>query len=357
MNERVLRGLAIRSVAALLVTMAISYGMYGLHGRGVFWLADAFFSKSARDDAGLLGEAKETVSQQAESYLVIEKPEKKSYELSVEDLYMERSLKISIANLEEKAFAKESLSAGDGADAQIEKASLIYDYDLEASSYTAVYEVAFNALYAYQVSEDERAIYIELWEPSKLYDKILVVDAGHGGNDIGTYSSDMKYHEKDINLSIAKYLKKLLDKEKIKVYYTRLADEKVYLNPRIDLANELKADLFLSIHCNSSDNAKASGCEVLYGTKNQKNLAFASKDFADICLKAMTEDGSLQSRGLVKNNDIHIIGKSKVPVALVEAGFMTNKADLRLLTKKKGQKQIAEYMYQAIMAAFSQIEE
>lgn len=367
MKEKLLRELAAKSIVIMLGTMVTSYGM------GAASVANASFGENVQVDSARIisqEEAKDLeaekiytnvetgmiVNQLAEPYLIIEKPESKSYEISLEDLYMERSLRLSIHGLEDKSFARGNLSAGNEENTSIKKVNLVYAYVPESFSYTAVYEVVFDNLYAYQLYEDEEAIYVELWEPSQLYDRILVVDAGHGGNDIGTYSSDMKYYEKDINLSIVKQLKKLLDKEEIKVYYTRLSDEKVYLNPRINLANELKTALLISIHCNSSDSFAAKGCEVLYGTKNQNKLEFDSRTLAELCLNSMTEDGNLANRGLVKNNEIYIIGKSKVPVALIEAGFMSNESDLEFITKKENQEKIAEYIYQAVMKAFSQLE-
>lgn len=366
MNEKLLRELAVKSMVLMLGTAAVSYGM------GTASVANASFGENVQiDDSRIVSTEEEqdkekrytnletgvVVNQLAESYLTLEKPEDKSYEITMEDLYMERKLRLSITDLEDKAFKRDSLFSGTEACEGVGKISLAYEYIPEAFSYTAVYEIELDTVYGYQLYEDEEAFYIELWEPSELYDRILVVDAGHGGNDIGTYSEDMKHYEKEINLGIVKYLKGLLKEDDIKVYYTRLTDEKVYLNPRINLANELKADLMVSIHCNSSKESKsAGGCEVLYGTKHQKKLDFTSKELAELCLKEMTADGSLKNRGLVKNNDIYIIEKSKVPLALVETGFMSNQQDLEYLLKKENQKQMAENIHRAVLAAFLELE-
>lgn len=355
MNEKRLRELAVKSLVLLLGTMLLSYGI------GTVSLANGWTDAAeAVSDEELTAEGRryknlesgERTDRLTEPYLILKKPEAKKYEVSLEDLYMEHGFRFLIRGLEEKVFTKENLSADREENTCIKKMSLCYKEIEETSSYTAVYEVELDGLYAYQLYEDKEAIYIELWEPSRLYEQILVIDAGHGGNDIGTYSSDMKYYEKDINLSITRQLKKLLDKEKIKVYYTRLSDEKVYLNPRVDLANELKADFFISIHCNSGDNPAAKGCEVLYGTKLKKG-----KELARLCLKSMTEEGSLLDRGLVKKDDIYILEKSQVPTALIEVGFMSNEEEFLFLTEEKNQEKIAEYIYQAVMEAFSQLEE
>lgn len=368
MNEKLLRELAVKSMVVMLGTAATSYGI------GTASVANASFEENVQiDDSRIVSIGDEqnqetekvyknletgvTVNQLAENYLVLEKPEDKSYKITIEDLYMERQLKISVAGLEEKIFSRRNLFANSSESTFAKKVNLVYDYIPESFSYTAVYEVELDTVYGYQLYEDADAFYIELWEPSELYNRILVVDAGHGGNDIGTYSPDMQYYEKDINLNIVKYLSELLEQDDIKVYYTRQTDKKVYLNPRIDLANELKADLMVSVHCNSTDETNsASGCEVLFGTKNQKNLSFTSKDFAEICLQEMTKDGSLRNRGLLNNNDIYIIEKSKVPLALIEVGFMTNKNDLEYLIKEDNQKQMAEHIHQAVLTAFSTLE-
>jgi N-acetylmuramoyl-L-alanine amidase len=286
---------------------------------------------------------------------VIEKPEEKSYEVSLEDLYMEKSIRLSIQNLREKNFTRGSLLTGSENESTIERVRLTYEYEPASFLYTCIFEVELDSVYAYQLYEDDTAIYVELWEPSKLYDKVIVVDAGHGGNDIGTYSLDMQYYEKDINLNITKDLKALLDKEDIKVYYTRLSDEKVYLNPRVDLANEIRADFFISIHANSGETTKAKGCEVLYGTTEESDTSFNSKKLASLCLKAMTSGRELANRGIVENNEIYIIGKSKVPIALIEVGFMTNEEDLEYIVDRSNQKKMAEYIYNGIMAAFSEL--
>lgn len=368
MEEKLLRELAVKSMAVMLGTAAVSYGM------GTASVSHASFDENVQlDDSRIVSmemiqeeeaekvyknlESGVIVNQLADSYLTIEKPAEGNYDIALEDLYMERKLKITISGLEDRIFGRGHLLTGGLADSSVKRVNLVYDYLPDSFTYTAVYEVELDTVYGYQLYEDEEFYYIELWEPSRLYDRILVVDAGHGGNDIGTYSKGMEYYEKDINLKIVNYLKKQLEKEDIKVYYTHLLDEKVYLNPRIDLANELKADLFISIHCNASKEGSAKGCEVLYGTKHQKKLKFTSKDLAAVCLKAMTEDGSRVSRGLVKNNDIYIIGKSRVPIAIIETGFMSNSEDLEYLIKKKNQKKMAEYIYNAIMEAFSKMEE
>ena len=141
-------------------------------------------------------------------------------------------------------------------------------------------------------------------------------------------------------------------KGNIKVYYTRLIDEKVYLNPRLNLANDLKADMFISIHCNSSEYKSAKGSEALYSTKYQKKLSIKSDELAQILLNQLTETTNIKNRGLINGNDIYIIGNAKVPVALIEIGFISSPDELKFLKKKKNQELIAEGIYNGILDYF-----
>ena len=136
------------------------------------------------------------------------------------------------------------------------------------------------------VEKQDHYCYVRLKDPHDLYDKIIVVDAGHGGKMPGTVSGGVT--EKAINLEIVRALKPYMDAEKeVKVYYTRLSDKHVDLEDRAKLANELKADLFMSIHQNAVgykfNNVK--GTQVLY---SQSDKTKKSRTFAKILLENIT---------------------------------------------------------------------
>ena len=192
--------------------------------------------------------------------------------------------------------------------------------------------------------------YVTLKEPRELYDRIVVVDAGHGGKMPGAVMNGLK--EKNINLQIVQNLKNYMDKEKnLKVYYTRLTDCHVELKDRAKLANELKANLFVSIHQNAIGNRYGSvrGTQVLYNSK--LTGAKGSKELARIMLEHTMQAFQSDNKGLVRADGIYIIRKSKVPVALVEVGFMTNRMELNRLGNKKIQKKIAKGIRDGIMEA------
>lgn len=215
-----------------------------------------------------------------------------------------------------------------------------------------------NKTYAYLLFEDDHNYYISLVRPKDIYDRIIVVDAGHGGYDSGTYSRDAVYYEKDMNLSMVLELKNLLDKEDIKVYYTRTTDRGLTLKQRVSLANDVEADFFLSFHCNANEERGVHGTEVLYNEKQNDWTRMNSKSFAAICLKEVLNEIGLEDRGLVpRSKDVYIIGEANVPVALVEAAFMSNQGDLNFLANKAGKQKVAKGAYNAILSAYKKLEQ
>ncbi|MBR4724578.1 MAG: N-acetylmuramoyl-L-alanine amidase [Lachnospiraceae bacterium] len=103
--------------------------------------------------------------------------------------------------------------------------------------------------------------------PKNLYDKIIILDAGHGGKDTGTRHGG--YNEKDMNFAIIyKYCKQYFDQTDIKVYYSRYDDTLPTLYQRAWLGARVGADFFISVHHNSHSNTKAKGTSVYYSTED-----------------------------------------------------------------------------------------
>lgn len=215
--------------------------------------------------------------------------------------------------------------------------------------------IELDSVYAYFIYEDENYYYIALQKPSEVYDRILVIDAGHGGKDAGALSPGEKFYEKNINLDILLQLKNLLDNENIKVYYTRTGDDKVFLRPRVQLANAVNCDYFISIHCNSSLSASPNGTEVLYYNNEFKGVE--AYDLAKLFSEEIAKTIPLKNRGPVQKHyeDIFIMDKAKVPMILIEVGYLSNNSDLDFLSKKDNSKAIAQGIYNGIMRAYSEL--
>lgn len=152
----------------------------------------------------------------------------------------------------------------------------------------------------------------------------IVIDPGHGGKDPGATSNGIK--EKDINLKISKALKEELLREGFTVKLTREDDRFLSLKERYDIGNNFNGDLFISIHCNSSINAYASGTEVfIYNLKNKE-----TKDLGERIALEISKDLKLKNRG-VKEGNFAVLRYTKMKAILIENAFLSNKEDAKKL--------------------------
>ncbi|MDN5331758.1 MAG: N-acetylmuramoyl-L-alanine amidase [Tepidanaerobacteraceae bacterium] len=182
-------------------------------------------------------------------------------------------------------------------------------------------------------------------EGGSLKNKIIVIDPGHGGSDPGAVYSGI--YEKDLNLDIAIRLKKLLEESGARVLMTRESDIYVSLYTRADIANQVGAHLFVSIHNNSSTNISTSGTMTLYYPTPEK------KAFAQILQKAVVETLGLPDLGISERPNLVVTRETKMPSALVEVAFMSNSRDLALLKTDEFKQKAAEGIYRGIVKYFS----
>lgn len=163
----------------------------------------------------------------------------------------------------------------------------------------------------------------------------IVIDAGHGGTDPGAPSVLAGKNEKMFNLAVALKLKALLDQDpRIRVHMTRTGDTYPTLSERVAFAEQVKADLFLSIHANSfKDNPAVNGTETYYYHDHSKPLA-------DIIHKHLLEATGLKDRK-VKKTGFKVIKDTTMPSVLIEAGFLSNEGDAKKLFTEDVQNKIA----------------
>jgi len=217
-----------------------------------------------------------------------------------------------------------------------------------------IIEITTDLVYEIVSEYDDEFYYLDFITPQEVYEYVVVIDAGHGGNDGGAEKSGVL--EKNIDLAIVLALKELLDAsdDSIGVYYTRTDDSNPSYERRVGLANKSNADLFISVHNNSYRRSSAiRGTEVMYSESFEG--AFTSERLAEICMEELTDVLGSRDRGLLEGDSIYIIKNSEVPVALIEVGFMTNKEELRLLNSSEYQEKTAEAIYNAIFRALEEV--
>ena len=173
------------------------------------------------------------------------------------------------------------------------------------------------------------------WTPD-LSGALIVVDPGHGGSaDGATYGG---VRESDLNLAIGKKTAAALEELGAEVVMTRSGDRDVSLTQRTDLANRLKADLFVSVHCNaSSTNPEATGIYTAYRGGSRQGLALA-----DLLRQTMMQSTGAADMGTHDRSDLAVLRTSRMPAALVECGYMSTPAELELLRQEAYQDLLAQ---------------
>ncbi len=173
-------------------------------------------------------------------------------------------------------------------------------------------------------------------EESDSTDLVVCIDPGHGGKDDGAVHNGIT--EKDKNLEIAKKVGKYLKDKGAKVYYTRTDDTYVSLTDRTDYAEDKKCNLFVSIHCNASDDAGENGTEVYYSVKSKyakESLAkHIAKGVADALGTRLRDgDGARTRQG--NDGDYYSVIRTSaakgIPGLIVEHAFTSNGSDAAAL--------------------------
>lgn len=218
---------------------------------------------------------------------------------------------------------------------------------------------------------------------------VVVIDAGHGGKDGGAVRGT--YKEKEINLGVALALGQLIEKnyKDVKVVYTRKTDIFIALDRRTQIANKAKANLFISIHTNSTaaktTNAAGADTYILGLARSEENLEVAKRENSVILLEDdyttkyegfdprspesyiifefMTNtfmEQSLQLANFIQNDfktvakrqdrgvrqaGFLVLRKTSMPSILIELGFINNRSEARFLSTKGGQQTMASAIY------------
>lgn len=162
--------------------------------------------------------------------------------------------------------------------------------------------------------------------------KTIILDPGHGGEDLGAIVKKPKViYEKSICLQTAQLLKRHLKHLGYRVIMTRNKDYYIPLDDRVSMGDQAGDALFVSLHYNSAPNRRANGIEVYYYQPRKKtSKAQRSKKLAQSILDHAIYFTKASSRGIKKGN-FKVIRNGKVPAILLEGGFITNQYELNKL--------------------------
>lgn len=249
------------------------------------------------------------------------------------------------------------------------------------------FSVLIDAFRSDYHKKDKIASIIEEYEKKQVKKKkipLVILDPGHGGHDPG--AKGKRTVEKHITLKLAKLVKPLLEEKGIKVRLTRDNDIFIPLPMRTAIANSSEADLFVSIHINSSRNRNARGIEVYYFDKSidphilevaarenaiekispemKKELSFI---LADLQLTSKTMESALLAEEIenhilkhtsykkyryreVKGGPFYVLMNAKMPSVLVEVCFISNPLEEKMLTNKNFLQKVARGITNGIVS-------
>ena len=197
-----------------------------------------------------------------------------------------------------------------------------------------------------------KCIQINAVEPTAAGDigRVIILDAGHGGEDPGAIGINGKY-EKDLNLDIAITIGEELKSKGYTVIYTRTEDKMLYspeenikgmrkisdLKNRCKLTAEYDDCILVSVHMNSYGASKYSGLQVYYADKNEKSRALASK-IQNSVRKELQPDNRRQIK---KGSAMYLLENSSGTAVLIECGFLSNPSECEKLSQKEYQKELS----------------
>lgn len=185
-------------------------------------------------------------------------------------------------------------------------------------------------------------------------EQIVVIDAGHGSEDPGKVGVN-GILEKDLNLQIAKKVQSILSKNGIQVVMIREDDAGLYdksesnkkaadMKKRVDLINDTKPIMAVSIHQNSYPESSVKGAQVFYYTHSKEG-----ENAAKIMQEELRTIDSSNKREIKANNTYYMLKKTEVPTIIVECGFLSNAEEAEKLRTEDYQQKVAEAICSGII--------
>ena len=163
-------------------------------------------------------------------------------------------------------------------------------------------------------------------------DKLLFIDPGHGGSEVGTIGkwNGKDIYEKDVNIKLALLVNEMLINNGVNTYMVRTDDEAISVSRRPEIANEMGAHFYMSLHNNAAESSDANGVQICYASSTAEFSDITNREISGIFYNNIASLG-LRKAGLLDNPRYIVIYKANMPSIIVESAFMSNQSDLALL--------------------------
>jgi len=197
----------------------------------------------------------------------------------------------------------------------------------------------------------------------------VIIDPGHGGSDMGATRDS--FVESKIVLAIADKLKADLEKQNMQVTLTREDDSHLSLQQRVQMANEKKADLFLSLHANWSRSKQVSGFEFYFASqqnqthaanethltkpndiveKIKNDLTLLGRQKLSLEFSQQAQQQIADQKSVIRRAPFYVIENTSMPAVLIEVGFISNRREAKQLASPEYQSEIADLLTKSVLS-------
>jgi len=229
--------------------------------------------------------------------------------------------------------------------------------EISKDTANAATSITFNAKdkYSYLVftRADTNETVITILKPAAEMEKLVVIDAGHGGIKAGATYGNL--YEKDLNLDIALRLRDLLKEKGVKTYMIREDDSHVDNYERAYIANKLNASLFLSVHNNAMTDKSIGGTMTLHYPQTAGATGFTGKDFATIIQNELLKALNTKDRKVIERPNLVVLRYTATPAAIAEVAFLTNSSDREKLKNEEFRQKAAEALCKAVIESLKKV--
>ncbi len=247
-------------------------------------------------------------------------------DIVIENHYLEHRINVIIQGAKASDYKEQPIQ---GSIEQIQAAACYEEAD------SVVLAFQMNGLYEHKYLLEENALYLDFVNPHEMYEKIVVLDAGHGGRDVGAKVRMLQ--EKELTLAVVKKAMEQLAESDVRVYCTRQQDETVPLDERVTFINELRPDFVVSVHFNHDEEAERYGTEVWYHSAFVVPV-FGNPEIGDAIERNVVQAVDGRANGLFDcteqregSPETLFLTRLHVPAIVLEGGYLTNSRERQLL--------------------------
>ncbi len=223
--------------------------------------------------------------------------------------------------------------------------SVLSDVNYEYADKVGTLTLRMSDMYECFTDYDEEAFYLTFKKPTEIYDKIVFIDAGNGGDDTGVEKYNID--EKNINLDICLKLKDLLkDVEDTGFYFSRLGDETLSEEEREAYAKGVGADIIISVRMNHTPSGMLS---TINGTSVSYNeVGDSTQTIAETLKTSIIESLGTSDKGVHTLDDDDGWEDMDIPVLVIKPGFMNNTGDLEIMSTEEARVNVANAIFSVL---------